>query len=144
MATRTASQTAAGPEEPEDERDSQSFTFGERDVVLYRPTTGQEYILLTLLNLGDDSASHMEKINTVRTFGVMIQSLFVEQRDLDHVLGTLARGGDIEQFADLARQMAEYWNIEDEPEADNREERRAQVRRPAKKAAPARRPPRKG
>jgi hypothetical protein len=141
---RSASQTAVDEpdesEEVDESRESAPFTFGEREVALYKPTDGQEYILLTLLNLGDESASKMEQITTIRTFGVMLSSLFLHQRDLDFVLGTLARGGEFEPFIDLARQMAEYWNLEEEAEADNRAERRAAERRPVKKAAPARRP----
>ena len=141
---RTASQTAAEDrDEPAPARESAPFDFERRKVALYKPTTGQEYILLTVLNLGDESASRMEKVNTVRTFGVMLQSLFVKPADLDYVLGTLARGGEIEPFIDMAKQMAEYWDIEDEAaEDENREERRARERRPAapRKAAPRRAP----
>lgn len=140
---RAASQTAVdGPDESDDvddSRESAPFTFGEREVALYKPTDGQEYILLTLLNLSDESATKLEQITTIRTFGVMLQSLFLKQNDLDFVLGTLARGGALDPFVDLARQMAEYWSIEEEAEADNRTERRAAERRPAaRKAAPAR------
>lgn len=143
---RTASQTAAeqpDDDEPEqDDREHAPFDFEARKIALYRPSSGQEYILLTVLNLGDETASQMEKVNTVRTFGIMLQSLFVKPKDLDYVLGTLARGGEIEPFMDLARQMAEHWDIEDPADAedDNREERRARERRPAGGAARKRTP----
>lgn len=122
------------------DRRSAPFTFNKREVTLYKPSTGQEYILLTVLNLADESASQDELLRTMRTFGVMLQSLFVESAELDFVMGTLARGGDVEPFIDLARQMAEHWSITEEDEPANREERRAAPRRPAAKAtkAPAR------
>lgn len=137
MAPKTASQTAGDEPTPEDTRDFAPFTFEGRDVALYRPSSGQEYILLTILNLGDESATQAEQVRTVRTFGVMIGSLFLEPADLDFVLGTLARGGDIEPFVDLARQMAEHWAIADDEPA-NRAERRTRERQPAR-PVPARR-----
>jgi hypothetical protein len=121
------SQAAAAP--ASDERRSAPFDFEDRKVQLYEPSTGQSYILLTVLNLTDESATTMEQINTIRTFGVMLGSLFVEQADLNYVMGTMARGGDVEPFLDLARQMAEHWEIEEPPQ--NREERRAAPRRAA-------------
>lgn len=128
------SQAAAAPAS-KDERRSAPFTFLDREVQLYEPSSGQSFILISVLNLSDESATTLEQINTIRTFGVMLGSLFVEQRDHDYVLGTLARGGDIADFLDLARQMTEHWEIE-EPEPQNREERRAAPRRPAAGAKP--------
>jgi hypothetical protein len=123
-----ATSQAAAAQAPE--RRSAPFDFMDRQVQLYAPSTGQSYILLTVLNLTDESATTLEQINTIRTFGVMLGSLFVEQADLNYVMGTMARGGEVEPFLDLARQMAEHWEIED-PEPQNREERRAAPRRPA-------------
>lgn len=125
MVAATQADAAQAPD-----RRSAPFTFLDREVQLYEPSTGQTYILLTVLNLTDDSASTMEQIHTVRTFGVMLGSLFVDQGDLNYVMGTMARGGDVQDFLDLAAQMAQHWEIEG-PEPANREERRAAVRRPA-------------
>lgn len=134
------SQAAAAP--AQSERRTAPFTFLDRTVQLYEPTTGQSYILITTLNLNDESATNVEQINTMRTFGVMLSSLFVEQADQNYVIGTLARGGDIADFLDLARQMVEHWDIED-PEPENRAERRAAVRRPAPKPVKAAARPRR-
>lgn len=128
------SQAAAAADTPT--RRSAPFNFEDREIRLYAPSTGQSYILLTVLNLDDESATELEQINTVRTFGVMLGSLFVEQKDLNYVMGTMARGGEVEPFLDLARQMAEHWEL-DEPEPENREARRAAPRRPAAKAVKA-------
>lgn len=136
----TATSQAAAAQAPE--RRSATFTFLDRDVQLYEPSTGQSYILLTVLNLTDESATQLEQINTIRTFGVMLGSLFVEQNDLNYVMGTMARGGDVQDFLDLARQMAEHWEIE-EPEPTNREGRRAAERRPAAKPVKAAARPRR-
>jgi hypothetical protein len=125
------SQAAAAP--ASDERRSAPFTFLDREVQLYEPSTGQSYILLTVLNLTDESATAMEQINTIRMFGVMLGSLFVDQGDLNHVMGTMARGGDVQDFLDLAGQMAQHWDIAEPDEPANREERRAAPRRAAPK-----------
>lgn len=115
----------------ETERPDAEFDFAGRGVKLLKPTDGQQFILITVLSLNDEGGSVREKLETVTNFGVMLSSLFVEDRDRAFVHGALARGGaELEDYVDLARQMSEHWGVGEET-ATNRTERRARERRPA-------------
>lgn len=126
-----------------DERDSAPFDFQDRKVTLLKPMPGQQLIMLNVLALADDGADVAEKVEIVLNFSTMLRSLFTEAAERSFVLGQLARGtADLEDYIDLARQMAEHWDI-GEAEAANREERRTRERRPARPVGgPARPRPR--
>lgn len=119
----------APPAEPA--RHEAEFDFLDRKVVLLEPSDGQKLILIHVLGLSDESADTSERIEIILNFSTMLRSLFVQDADRSFVLGTLARNAaDLEDYIDLARQMAERWEV-GEDEATNREERRTRERRPA-------------
>jgi hypothetical protein len=127
---------------PADGRDTASFPFGDRTVVLKQPTDGQMLIVLAVTDIMDEPNISMQ-IEAVNNFGTVIRYLFVQDDDRRHVLGSLARGDtDLDDYFGLAVAMIEHWAPD---EANNREERRAQAKRaaPVKKAATRVRSPRR-
>lgn len=123
-------------EDPGDGRDWAELTFQDRDVKMYRPTGGQEFVLLQTIGITDELSDDQEKLELALGFATMIRSLFVVPVERQYVTGALARGvAEIEDYFALAKEMAEHWGMEAEPPANNREERRARERRPVAKAA---------
>jgi hypothetical protein len=113
-----------------------TFDFQDRGVRLLQPTDGQQFILLQTVGITDESADDQEKLELALGFATMLRSLFLDPDQRQFVTGALARGNaEIEDYFALARSMAEYWNIDAEPPAANRVERRARERRPVAKAA---------
>jgi hypothetical protein len=136
MASKTASQTAVPEPESsdDDDRPRAPFTFQQSEVELYEPVAGQRFILLQTIGVTDEGASIQERLELVLGFAAMLRALFVSPTERQAVTGALARGqADIEDYFELARQMAEHWDVEAEPAT--REERRARERRPAKALA---------
>lgn len=140
MATRTATQTAAEDDggDSRNDRRSATFEFAGRDVELYEPSRGQRFILLQAVAVGDDGTPDREKLELVVGLAQMLRALFVNDGDRMFVTGALARDeADIEDYFELAKAMADHWDVEaDAP--TSRQERRARERRPAK-AVPGRR-----
>lgn len=117
-----------------DGRPAADFTFQDREVTLYEPTDGQRFILVQTIGITDESADDQERMELALGFAAMLRSLFARPVERQYVTGALARGSaDIEDYFDLAKQMAEHWDVETAPA--NREERRARERRPAKATA---------
>lgn len=140
MVTRTAPQTADedGPAR-ETDRASAPFQLGDRDVQLYEPTGAQRFILLQTISVADDAVPDEEKVELVLGFGQMLRALFVEAADRQYATTLLARADiEIEDYFQLAKDMAEHWAIEAGAPV-NRQERRARERRPAKAVARPRR-----
>lgn len=136
MVTKTASQTAAPEPDPsdDDDRARAPFAFQQREIDLYEPMAGQRFILLQTIGVTDEGADSQEQLELVLGFATMLRSLFVSAADRQAVTGALARGdADLEDYFDLAKQMAEHWAIESEPAT--RADRRARERRPAKAVA---------
>lgn len=118
-------------DEPEDDgREFQTFTFRDRDdIELYEPTAGQQFILMQTLSVGDDGASIEEKVELTLGFATMLRALFRRTEQRTYVTLALARGqAELEDYFDLAKQMAEAWAIE-EP-APQVGQRRAAPRKP--------------
>jgi hypothetical protein len=154
-AKRAAAKPAPEPEpeveEPELDDDAESgevdgrqwgrMTFLERPVRMFEPTGGQRFVLLQTIGITDESADVQEKLELALGFSTMIRALFVRPAERQFVTGALARGiAEIEDYFALAREMVEFWGIEDEAPANNREERRARERRPVAKVAGRRGP----
>jgi hypothetical protein len=117
---------------PADGRDTASFPFGARTVVLKQPTDGQMFIVMAVADIMDEPDDSM-KVEAINNFGTVVRYLFVQDEDRRFVLGSLARGDvDLDDYFGLAVEMIQHWAPE---QASNREERRAV----AKKAAPAKR-----
>jgi hypothetical protein len=117
---------------PDQERESSEVTFGDRKIQLYRPTEGQLLIVLQIMDLEDEEVVG-QQLQLVTNFGVVIRTLFVDDKDRQAVHRGLASGKyELEDYMDLARQIIIEWAPE---QAGNRETRRAA----AKKAVPAKR-----
>lgn len=111
------------------------FTFRDRSVVMLQPTKGQEFVLLQTLGITDELADDQEKMELALGFATMIRALHPIAADRQYVTGALARGvAEIEDYFELAREMAEHWGMETEAPANNRQERRARERRPVAQA----------
>jgi hypothetical protein len=118
--------------EAQESRETGEFTFKDRKIELYRPSTGQMMVILTVLDLQDEEEVQ-EQVEMVLNFGTVIRKLFVDPDDRRWVLRGLADGTlELEDYMGLARDLVEAYAPD---EAANRAERRA----PAKKAAPAKR-----
>lgn len=118
--------------ESPDNRETGAFTVADRKIVLYAPSTGQQLVIMTLLDL-EDEQDMQQQVEMVLNFGTVIRTLFTDPDDRRWVLRGLADNTvTIEQYMDLARDILEEFAPE---QAANRAERRA----PAKKAAPAKR-----
>jgi hypothetical protein len=108
------------------------FALKGRKMNLYAPSSGQMMVVLTLLDLQDESEVQ-EQVEMVLNFGTVIRKLFVDPDDRRWVLRGLADNSfDLEDYMGLARDLVEEYAPD---QAANRAERRA----PAKKAAPAKR-----
>jgi hypothetical protein len=121
---------------PDQERETAPLTFGTgtagRTMTMFRPTEGQLLIVLQVMDLEDEEALD-QKLQLVTNFGVVIRTLFTDEKDRQAVHRGLASGKyELEDYMGLARQIILEWAPE---EAGNREQRRAA----AKKAAPAKR-----
>jgi hypothetical protein len=145
---KKAAEPAVEPEpietDPEDEPEGvtgdgrlwASFAFKDRAVKLLEPTDGQKFVLVQTIGISDESADEQEKLELALGFAVMVRALFLKPAERQYVTGALARGtAEIEDYFTLAREMVEYWGVESEPPATNREERRARERRPVAKAS---------
>lgn len=116
----------------QEDRTVGEFTLKGRTMKLYAPTNGQLMVVLTLLDLQDESEVQ-EQVEMVLNFGTVIRKLFVDPDDRRWVLRGLADNSfDLEDYMGLARDLVEEYAPD---QAANRAERRA----PAKKAAPAKR-----
>jgi hypothetical protein len=112
------------------------FAFKDRGVRLAEPTDGQKFILVQTIGISDESSDDQEKLELALGFATMIRALFTRVADRQYVTGALARGtAEIEDYFGLAREMVEYWGVEAEAPATNRDERRARERRPVAKAS---------
>jgi hypothetical protein len=119
-------------ETPDEGREFAEFTLKDRKIKLYRPSTGQMLVVLTIMDLQDEEEVQ-EQVEMVLNFGTVIRKLFVDPDDRRWVLRGLADDKiDLEDYFALSRELVEHWAPE---QANNRAERRA----PAKKAAPAKR-----
>lgn len=117
---------------PEQGRETAEATFGDRKIQLYQPTEGQLLIVLQVMDLEDEENVN-QQLQLVTNFGVVIRTLFADDKDRQVVHRGLASGKyELEDYMDLARQIIIEWAPE---QAGNRDERRAA----AKKAAPAKR-----
>jgi hypothetical protein len=115
----------------DDGREFATFTFqGRDDIELYEPTTGQRFILMQTLSIADEGSDTAEKVELALGFSTMLRALFRRPEQRTFVTGALARGhAELEDYFDLAKQMAEAWEIE-EP-APQTGPRRAAPRKPA-------------
>lgn len=117
---------------PEQGRETAEATFGDRKIQLYQPTEGQLLIVLQVMDLEDEENVN-QQLQLVTNFGVVIRTLFADDKDRQVVHRGLASGKyELEDYMDLARQIIIEWAPE---QAGNRDERRAA----AKKVAPAKR-----
>ena len=137
---KTAAQTAAddrdGTAGSAPARQSAPFTFIGREVQLYEPTAGQQFILMQTIGITDDDIDDQERLELALGFAQMLRSLFAEPDERRAVTASLARGdADLEDYFTLATDMAEHWGIEREAPAANRQERRAATRRPVARPA---------
>jgi hypothetical protein len=113
-----------------------SFAFKDRSVKLLEPTDGQKFVLVQTIGITDESADDQEKMELALGFAAMVRALFLKPVERQFVTGALARGtAEIEDYFSLAREMAEYWDVESAPPATNREDRRARERKPVARAS---------
>jgi hypothetical protein len=120
----------------DDGRAYATFTFRDRGVKLMEPTKGQAFVLVQTLGITDEAADDQEKLELALGFAAMVRSLFLMPAERQFVTGALARGiAEIEDYFALGREMADHWDMADEPPAGNREERRSRERRPVAKAS---------
>jgi hypothetical protein len=118
---------------PDDGRDTASFAFGERTVVLRQPTSGQLFVILQLLDIQNETDVQLQ-IEACNNFGTVLRTCIVQDADRQYIQGGLARGiFDLPDYFGLAQEMILHWAPE---QVGNRETRRAagQRRAPAKKA----------
>jgi hypothetical protein len=117
---------------PDQERETAEVTFGDRKMKLFRPTEGQLLIVLQVMDL-EDEENLTQQLQLVTNFGVVIRTLFADERDRQVVHRGLASGKyELEDYMDLARQIIVEWAPE---QAGNREARRSAAKAPAKRAA---------
>ena len=113
------------------ERETAPIKFGDRTMSMFRPTDGQLLIVLQVYDLLDEE-DQAQQIEMVTNFGVVLRSMFADEKDRQHVHRGLASGRyDLPEYFELAQNILLEWAPD---RVGNREERRA-----AKKAAPAKR-----
>lgn len=116
---------------PDQERETADVTFGDRKIKLFRPTEGQLLIVLQVMDL-EDEEEVTQQLQLVTNFGVVIRTLFCDEKDRQVVHRGLASGKyELEDYMSLARQIVVEWAPD---QAGNRETRRAQKAAPAKRA----------
>lgn len=116
----------------QEKRETAEFVVQGRKIGLYRPSVGQMFVIITLIDLQDEP-DQSQQIEMVLNFGTVIRTLFEDEADRRWVLRGLADASvSIEAYMELARDIVNEWEPE---QAANRAERRA----PAKRAAPAKR-----
>lgn len=118
----------------------QVFSIGERDVELTKPTSGQQFVILQMLDLQQldqsDASDRQVMVDSCLNFGTVLRTCFVKPEDNQFVLRGMATGKlDLEDYFSLAQEMILRFAPE---QIGNRETRRALPRKaPAKKAARA-------
>lgn len=141
--TKAAAQTAADDREanePAEDRASAIFQFLDREVTLYEPTIAQQFVLVQTVGIGDDGADDEEKLELALGFAQMLRALFVNAEERRIVTGMLARAqAELEDYFNLAKEIADRWGVESEAPATNRTARRAAERRPAARPVTRRR-----
>lgn len=113
-------------------RETAPIRFGDREMLMYRPTDGQLLIVLQVMDILDEP-EQTQQIELVTNFGVVIRTLFLDEKDRQAVHRGLAAGRyELEDYMNLAKDILVEWAPD---QVGNREERRAA----AKKVAPAKR-----
>jgi hypothetical protein len=113
-------------------RETAPIKFADREMLMYRPTDGQLLIVVQVTDLLDEESTQ-QQIDLVTNFGVVIRTLFVDDKDRQAVHRGLASGKyELEDYMELAKSLLLEWAPD---QIGNRETRRAA----AKKAAPAKR-----
>lgn len=112
-------------------RETAPIRFADREMMMYRPTEGQLLVVLQVMDLADEEVMQRQ-LELVTNFGVVIRTLFLDEKDRQAVHRGLASGKyELEDYMELAKNLLVEWAPD---QLGNRETRRA-----AKKAAPAKR-----
>ena len=121
---------------PDQERETAPIPFGTgakaRTMQMYQPTDGQLMVVLQVYDILDEEDQRIQ-IELVTNFGVVIRTLFADEKDRQAVHRGLATGKyELEDYMELAKALLLEWAPD---RLGNREERRAAAKKaPAKKA----------